>query len=174
MRGPLVVLVLAALLGARPVAATVGAGDPLPSFALARWDGARVAAADVAGKVVVVDFWATWCATCKEALPAIDALARRLADRGVVVLAVNVDRNRKAADAWLAERLPAPQMTLLHDPEGSLLARLGAGGMPAVYVADRTGVVRFAASGYSADRLAELERTVEQLARPEPPPPGGD
>jgi thiol-disulfide isomerase/thioredoxin len=152
------VLVLAARLAS---AATIGVGDRLPPFALTGWDGKPIASADVAGKVVVVDFWASWCTTCRAALPAIDGLARRTADRGVVVLAVNVDKDRAAADAWLAERLPDRRLTLAHDAGGGLLARLGAGGMPAVYVVDRAGVVRFAESGYAPDRVRAIEEALD-------------
>lgn len=159
-------LALCCLVLARLATAGVGAGDRLPSYAIAAWDGGRVQPADVAGKVVVVDFWASWCLPCREALPALDGMAGRFRDRGVVVLAVNVDRNRKAADAWLAERLPDSRMTLAHDPEGTFLARVGAGGMPAVYVVDRDGTVRFAESGYAPDRVVAIERAVESLLGP--------
>jgi thiol-disulfide isomerase/thioredoxin len=162
-------LIVAFALAARVAAAGIGAGDRLPSFALAGWDGTRLQSADLAGKVLVVDFWASWCVPCREALPAIDAMARRLQDRGVVVLAVNVDRNRKAADAWLAERLPDGRVTLAHDPEGAFLARVGAAGMPAVYVVDRDGVVRFTESGYAPDRVAAIERAAESLLAPKAP-----
>ena len=81
-------------------------------------------------------------------------------------IVVNVDRDRSAADAWLAERLPERSLTLAHDPEGALLARCGAGGMPAAYVVDRDGVVRFAESGYALDRVAAIERAAEAVAAP--------
>jgi thiol-disulfide isomerase/thioredoxin len=147
-------------------AGALAAGDRLPAFDLVAWDGTRLVPADVAGKPVVVDFWASWCVTCRAALPALDAMAERLRDRGVVVLAVNVDRDRSAADAWLAARLPDRHVRLAHDPEGTFLARCGASGMPAAYVVDRTGVVRFAEAGYAADRVAAIEGTVESLLVP--------
>ena len=150
------------------VAGAVGVGDRLPAFSLTAWDGTPLAAERFQGKPLVVDFWASWCVPCRAALPAIDAMARRLADRGVVVLAVNVDRDRSAADAWLGERLADRRLTLAHDPEGKLLARFGAGGMPAVYVVDRSGVVRFAESGYAPDRVGAIEQAVERVLAPEP------
>jgi thiol-disulfide isomerase/thioredoxin len=144
-------------------AGTIAAGDRLPAFDLATWDGARLASSAVAGKPVIVDFWASWCVPCRTALPALDAVARRLRDRGVMVVAVNVDRDRAKADAWLAERLPERALTLAHDPEGAFLARCGAGGMPAVYVVDGDGIVRFVESGYALDRVAAIERAAEAL-----------
>src|SRR5262245_27802649 len=91
-------------------AGTIGVGDRLPAFTLTAWDGTRVDASVIAGKPAIVDFWASWCVPCRAALPAIDDMARRLGERGVVVLAINVDRDRAAADAWLAARLPALHM----------------------------------------------------------------
>jgi thiol-disulfide isomerase/thioredoxin len=158
-------LLLATVLVARLASAgTIGVGDRLPPFTLTTWDGTRLASSELAGKPVILDFWASWCMPCRTALPAIDAVARRLHDRGVVVLAVNVDRDRAKADAWLAERMPDRRLILAHDPEGALLARCGAGGMPAVYVVDRDGVVRFAESGYALDRVAAIERAAEEAS----------
>ena len=149
-------------------AAALRVGDRLPAFALTAWNGDKLASADLAGKPVVVDFWASWCSTCRAAMPALDGMARRLAARGVVVVAVNVDRDRATADAWLAEHLPDRRLTLAHDPEGTLLARCGASGMPAAFVVDRDGVVRFAESGYAPDRVAAIESAVAALVAPPP------
>ena len=147
-------------------AGTIGVGDRLPPLTLRAWDGARLDASAFAGKPVLVDFWASWCLPCRAALPAIDEMARRLRDRGLVVLAINIDRDRSSADAWLAERLPGHHLTLAHDPEGALLARCGASGMPTAYVLDRDGVVRFAESGYAPDRVSAIERAVEEILAP--------
>lgn len=144
----------------------LGVGDRLPSFSLAGWDGTPVASASFAGKPVVVDFWASWCAPCRAALPALDQMARRLRARGITVVAVNIDRDRAAADSWLAERLSDRIVTLARDPEGAFLARCGASGMPTVYVVDRDGVVRFAASGYAPERVADVERAAGELVPP--------
>jgi len=159
-----IAFLLLLLTGAPAGAGGVGVGDRLPSFAITAWDGAPLASGTLAGKPVVVDFWASWCAPCRVALPALDQMARRLRARGVVVLAVNIDRDRAAADAWLAERLPDREVVLARDPEGVFLARCGASGMPTVYVVDRDGIVRFAASGYAPERVADVERAADALA----------
>ena len=95
------VLALLALSFGIAVAASVGTGDRLPALELRDWDGKPVSLEQFAGKPLVIDFWASWCGACKAALPALDAVARRQREHGVVVVAINVDRNRKAADGWL-------------------------------------------------------------------------
>jgi thiol-disulfide isomerase/thioredoxin len=160
------ILLSIALVPRLAAAGTVGVGDRLPAFSLTAWDGKPITSDDLKGKPVLVDFWASWCSACRTALPALDDIARRLAERGIVVLAVNVDRDRTKADAWLAERLADRHVTLAHDPDGTLLARCGASGMPAVYVVDRDGVVRFAEAGYAPDRVAAIERAVEDVLGP--------
>jgi thiol-disulfide isomerase/thioredoxin len=156
-------LLLAAtvILPGRVLSAEVRVGDPAPPLALQTLDGRRVDLGDLRGRVVCVDVWATWCAPCRTALPALDAVARRTP--GAVFLAVGLDASRDTVRRWVAERLPGTTMTVLHDPDGSVPARWGAGGMPALWVVDRDGVVRLAKSGWAPGDLAEVERLLATL-----------
>lgn len=167
MRRPGIAL-LATVLTAAAAGAAVGVGDRPPNLRLSDARGRPVALADFAGKVVVIDLWASWCASCKTALPALDAIARRHAAAGLVVLAVTVDRERARADRFLAEHLPAPAVTVLYDPEGAALARLGAPGLPAFYLLDRTGVVRLVEGGYEAEKLRAVEAEIAALLAASP------
>ena len=151
------------LLAVFALAGGVGVGDRPPDFTLRDWHDRPVALADLRGKVVCLDFWASWCAPCKAALPALDAIARRHADAGLVVLAVDIDTDRAAAERFVAERLPDTAMTLLRDPGGDLFKRFGASGMPALYVLDRDGTVRAAESGYEIGTLDEIDGLLGQL-----------
>ena len=151
------------LLAVFALAGGVGVGDRPPDFTLRDWHDRPVALADLRGKVVCLDFWASWCAPCKAALPALDAIARRHADAGLVVLAVDIDTDRAAAERFVAERLPDTAMTLLRDPGGDLFKRFGASGMPALYVLDRDGTVQAAKSGYEIGALDEIDGLLGQL-----------
>jgi len=151
------------LLAVFALAGGVGVGDRPPDFTLRDWHDRPVALADLRGKVICLDFWASWCAPCKAALPALDAIARRHADAGLVVLAVDIDTDRAAAERFVAERLPDTAMTLLRDPGGDLFKRFGASGMPALYVLDRDGTVRAAESGYEIGTLDEIDGLLGQL-----------
>ena len=152
---------LVLVLGTGTRAATVDVGEGVPDVTLRDWHGGRAAISERRGRVVLIDFWASWCAMCRTALPALDAIARR--HPSVDVLAVSIDGDRGAAERFLAERLPDTAMTLLHDPDGDVFARFGASGMPALYLIDAEGVVRLVESGYVPDRLADVERELERL-----------
>jgi thiol-disulfide isomerase/thioredoxin len=162
------IALLALAVAATVHADTVRVGDQAPAFSLASRDGGTVASPDLKGKVICLDFWATWCATCKAALPALDALARRPGFEDVRFLAVNVDRDSALADKWLAQNLPAAKLTVLRDDGGSLLARFGAAGMPALYVIDREGVVRHVEAGYETAALKQVESALDSLLAPRP------
>ena len=142
--------------------AKIGVGDQAPEVVLPDWDGHSVDLKAWRGKVVVLDFWASWCLVCREALPVLEGVGRRFADMPVVVVGVNIDKSRAPAERFLAEHLPAPRMLLLWDSEAQMLARFGAEGMPAVYVIDPNGIVRLAESGYTPGREAAVERVIRQ------------
>jgi thiol-disulfide isomerase/thioredoxin len=155
------------LAGAGPGrAARVGEGAP--GFSLPDRAGRRVALAELRGRVVCLDFWASWCASCRTALPALDAIARRHRDAGLEVVAVDIDAEPAAGDRFLAEHLPAPAMTVLRDPEGTVLREFDARAMPALYLIDRRGTVRAVEVGYDPRRLEAVERQIAELLA-EPP-----
>jgi thiol-disulfide isomerase/thioredoxin len=164
----LALLASALLVAAAAHADTVRVGNPAPPFSLASRDGGTVSLVDLRGRVVCLDFWATWCATCKAALPALDALARRPGFEDVRFLAVNVDHDRALADRWVAQNLPDAKLTMLRDGGGALLSRFGAGGMPALYVIDRDGVVRHVEAGYETAALEQVELVLRSLVAPRP------
>lgn len=152
-------------------AATLVAAAPprrAPDITLQSADGTAVRIADLKGKVVLVDFWASWCAPCKASFPALDALYREYHARGVEVLAVNLDERRRDADAFLAGRPHA--LTVLLDPKGVSAEAFGVQGMPSSFVLDRTGTIRYTHMGYSdnvADRYRQ-ELTALLAEHPEP------
>jgi len=166
MSRPALLAVLLLVVTLAPSAARAGevhVGDPLPAFTLPDAQGHPFSPGVLRGRVAVVDFWASWCEHCRTALPALEAMSKRHASDGLLVVAVGIDRDPAKADRFLAEYVPERTMTLLRDPAASLLARVGAQGMPALYVVDTTGIVRLVLSGYTADQLGDVERLVESL-----------
>lgn len=138
-------------------------GDPAPAVQLRDPNGQMHDLAEYRGRVVAVDFWATWCTVCRRALPALDAMARRHGANGLTVLAVSIDSNRSAVDSYWAQHLPEPALTLLLDADASVMGRFGADGMPALFVIDRAGVVQMVEAGYSADQVPAIDARIEAL-----------
>jgi peroxiredoxin len=160
--GSLIALVaLVALVALASPSLSAAAQTPAPDVSLQTAEGAPIRLSAYHGKVLLVDFWASWCVPCKTSFPALDALYRELQPRGLEVLAVNLDEQRKHADAFLAahpHRLP-----VLFDPKGEAPLAFGVKGMPASYVIDRSGTIRFTHMGYSGDVDASYRQEVAQL-----------
>jgi cytochrome c biogenesis protein CcmG/thiol:disulfide interchange protein DsbE len=139
-----------------------GAGDrPAPAVSLPATDGTMKQLADLRGKVVLVDFWASWCVPCKASFPALDSLHRELRDRGFEVVAINVDERRRDADAFLAGRSPA--MTVLFDPKGATPKAFNVRAMPSSALIDRAGNIRFTHEGYTGKTLEAYRREIATL-----------
>ena len=124
--------------------------------------GAEVRIHEEAGKVRVVDLWASWCDPCREQLPALDRLARAYGRRGLAVYAVSFDAERDDLDAFLDEH--PLELPVLWDPGGEALMKpLLVTRLPTTVVLDRRGIVRFVHRGYGAGTDARLEREVRRL-----------
>ncbi len=159
-RSVVATLALAVGLSAGPAQAAPAAAAA-PPVSLSDRDGRPVRLADLFGRVLVVDFWASWCGPCKQSFPALDALYAELHPRGLEVLAVSVDESRKDADAFLAAH---PQrMTVLFDPEAKAAEAFGVDGMPSTFVIDRQGRIRARHEGYTPGVTATIRRQVEAL-----------
>ena len=140
----IVVSAIAAVLtsGAASPVWAASEGERAPEVDWAALGSESVALGDLAGRVVVVDFWASWCAPCRGQLQALDALLASEAHPDLVVLAVSIDEDAATARRYLDERFPRARFRTAHDPGGAAMADFGASGIPAYYVLDRDGVVR--------------------------------
>jgi thiol-disulfide isomerase/thioredoxin len=132
-----------------------------PRIALQTSDGTTVELASYQGKVLLVDFWASWCTPCKTSFPALDALFREYASRGLEVVAINLDERRRDADAFLGDH--PHQMTVLFDPKGASPVAFGVKGMPSSFLIDKAGNIRFTHMGYSGNVAESYRREIAQL-----------
>ena len=142
-------------------ASSVGPGTRAPSVQLQVSDGTIVQTADLLGKVVLLDFWASWCPPCKTSFPALDALYRREHVRGLEVLAINLDEQRKDAEAFL--RTHPHMMPVAFDRQGKSPIAFAVKGMPSSVLIDRTGTIRFVHEGYSAKTLDRYREEIDLL-----------
>jgi thiol-disulfide isomerase/thioredoxin len=113
------------------------------------------------GKVVLVDFWASWCEPCRHSFPWLNTMQSKYADRGLVVIGVNVDRDRADADRFLHD-VPA-SFQIVYDPEGTLAARYDLPCMPVSYVIGPQGDIVARHIGFRSSLSAEREAEVQKL-----------
>ncbi|HWN95321.1 MAG TPA: TlpA disulfide reductase family protein, partial [Methylomirabilota bacterium] len=114
------------------------------------------------GKVVLVDFWASWCAPCKSSFPALNELSSKFAKRGFVVIGISVDESKAAMQQFL-KSTPA-QFSVLHDAQQKLVQRLNVEAMPTSFLIDGTGRVRFIHSGFDGQKTRDAyAREIENL-----------
>jgi len=132
-----------------------------PDVALQRADGTIVQLAAYTGKVLLIDFWASWCPPCKTSFPALDILYRDYQSRGLEVLAVNLDERRRDAETFLRDH--RHQMTVLFDPKGASPLAFGVTGMPSSFLIDKAGNIRFTHMGYTGNVDAKYRQEIAQL-----------
>jgi DsbE subfamily thiol:disulfide oxidoreductase len=110
-----------------------------PDFTLFDAGGKKVSLKDHRGKVVFLNFWATWCESCRDEMPSMERLYQEFRGKGLEIVAVNIKEKRQDALAFAKElKLTYP---VLLDPEGEVGLLYGAFGLPATYLIDRKGVV---------------------------------
>ena len=159
----LVLLLLGPLGQAWAVTAEVGAERPAPDFELAslRPDKDPVRLSDYRGKVVYLDFWSSWCAPCRRAMPHLESLRQAYSRADFEVIGVNTDLLADDAREFL-EHVPV-SYPIARDPGGRAARRFGVEALPALLVIDRSGVVRRAFRGSAVEAHDELKATVANL-----------
>lgn len=113
-------------------------GDSAPSFSVVADSGATVSVPNFGGKVLVLNFWATWCPPCVQETPSLSQFAEQFKDKGVVVLALSVDRDEKAYHAFLNKYKPA----FLTARDFKVHADYGTFIYPETYIIDARGKVQ--------------------------------
>lgn len=156
------VLALLAALAVSPACA-VGVGEPAPALSARDFSGQDLGLAQLRGRVVYVDFWASWCPPCLQSLPRYESLWRELEPQGFTVVGVNLDREKTLALRALART--GASFPVLADPGGRWAAAFALPAMPSGYVIDRRGVVRHVQSGYRAGDESTLRKAIEAVLK---------
>lgn len=117
------------------------------------------ALAPVEGRVIWVDFWASWCVPCRRSFPWLNTMQRKYGMAGFQIIAVNLDKDRALADGFLRE-VPA-EFSLRFDPAGALAKQFGVQTMPSSFLIDAAGNVITSHFGFRSSEAAEYEDSIK-------------
>ena len=114
-------------------------GDSAPVFRMKTENGKTLTEKDFGGKLLVLNFWASWCAPCVQEVPSLDQFQKEFAPQGVIVLGVSVDKNKELYERFREQYNVSFETS--RDPEWDLAAKYGTFQLPETYIIDRSGKV---------------------------------
>jgi len=142
--------------------AGVKVGEAFPDLAGFKLEGKLPDA--LKDKVVLVDFWASWCDPCKASFPALNDLHKRFGPEGLVIIAVNVDENRADMEDFLKKNTAA--FTVVRDAKQKLVEKVEVATMPSSFILDREGKVRFMHAGFRGEETKKkYEQEIQSLLK---------
>jgi len=139
---------------------TIKVGETFPDLKTFQLEGPMPA--ELKGKVILLDFWASWCGPCKESFPVMEELHKKYGQKGLVVLAVNVDEDKAAMQEFLKDHTAT--FTIVHDATKKLVATANISSMPSSFLIDKDGKVAVVHKGFHGKKTtAEYEAEIEKL-----------
>jgi cytochrome c biogenesis protein CcmG, thiol:disulfide interchange protein DsbE len=139
----------------------IDVGDKAPEFSVRTETGRSISETDFGGKLLVLNFWATWCPPCIEEMPSLNQFAREFAPQGVVVLGVSIDKNESAYRRFLEQRKLS--FLVARDEKADIPTQYGTFKWPETYVIDRSGRVVLKHIGPRNWMNPEIIREVKSL-----------
>jgi len=137
-------------------------GQPAPQFNLpSLLKDQPTALKQYAGKVIYLDFWASWCAPCKTSFPLLNKLQQKYKDKGFEVVAINLDEDKANAETFLKE-IPV-DFTILRDSTGEWADKYVVESMPTSFIVDKQGVIQNIHHGFVSGDIDELDKKVSKL-----------
>lgn len=138
--------------------------EPAPAFSLESLEDEEIAIPDDhAGEIIILDFWATWCAPCVRLMPDLIAVEQQYREQGVHFYAVNRGERAETIAAFLESKDWA--VNVLRDTDGDVAEQYFVHGIPQTVVIDQDGVVRAVHTGYTPERKSQLKATLDELLR---------
>jgi thiol-disulfide isomerase/thioredoxin len=123
---------------------------PAPGFQLTGRNGKAIDLSQFKGQVVMINFWATWCGPCRQEMPLLEDIYKKYKPMGFTMLAVNVEPDSKAAEAWLGKLSKPVSFPVAFDTESKVSKMYKVAGMPSTVFVDRKGNIRVMHKGYKA------------------------
>lgn len=140
----------------------ISVGETVPSFKARTIDGSKsLALEDYRGKVVLLDFWASWCPPCLKSLPKYNDLRREIGTANFEIVAINVDENTNDARKFL-QKHPV-SYPIAKDPKGILPGVFGVKAMPTSYLIDQNGVVQYVHAAFKEGDIEKLKAEIQKL-----------
>lgn len=134
---------------------------PAPNFTLKSLRGQNLKLSEHRGEVIMINFWATWCGTCKQEMEKINEMYLRYRDEGFTVLAINVDNNRQKVNTWLrGMRLAFP---ILFDNDKAVSEQYEVEELPSTYIVDKDGNFRYVHNEYKPGLEDVYQKQVREL-----------
>ena len=131
-----------------------------PNFTLPQLDGPPVTLSDYRGRIVIMEFWATWCGPCRQSLPSLEVIARRYQARGVTVLLVNLGEPEDRLRDWISKRYTTP---ILLDQTNAVAMSYGVVGIPRTFVINQDGKIVYDHGGYGGGLEDNLTLILKEL-----------
>ena len=142
--------------------AALKVGDAFPDLASFKLEGKLPDS--LKGKVVIVDFWASWCGPCKDSFPVMNELQKKYGDQGLVIIAINEDEVASDMQDFLKDN--SATFTVVRDAKQKLVGEAGIQTMPGSFILDETGKVRFTHNGFhGAETRKRYEQEIESLLK---------
>ncbi|MFQ5770140.1 MAG: TlpA family protein disulfide reductase [bacterium] len=138
-------------------------GQKALDFTLKTFRGVEESLSDHKGKVILLDFWASWCAPCKEEMPYLDILEKTYSKKGFTVLAVNIDNHAQNALEFLKRY--AIKLMPLWDEKKQVVTAYDVETMPTSLIIDKEGGIRFIHSGFKAEEFHKYKMEIEKLLK---------
>jgi thiol-disulfide isomerase/thioredoxin len=153
---------LVSLMCVSPAGAAAVKG-PAPNFTLKSMSGKNLKLSEMAGNVVLINFWASWCGPCREEMPLLNALHKKYAPLGFTVLGVNVEEQLDGARGFLSN-VPV-DFPILLDNKNKVSKQYKVIAMPTTVVVDRDGNMRYLHEGYKPGDEKKYRQMVKKLVR---------
>jgi cytochrome c biogenesis protein CcmG/thiol:disulfide interchange protein DsbE len=159
VRIPWTIAMVLALTAAPVLAKTTKSAHVAPAFTLPGLQG-EVTLESLRGKAVLVDFWASWCGPCRQSFPWMNGLQKRYGDKGLAIVAVNLDKDRELASQFLAE-VPAA-FTVAFDPSGKTAESYRVKALPTTFLVSPDGKLLLTHTGFDAKHASEFEAQIAE------------
>ena len=152
---------LALVLSVTSTVSALAPGNTPPAIDMPDLDGNKVDLSELKGKVVLIDFWASWCGPCKQEMPVLEELHKKYAKQGLVIIGVNIDNNPKKMNNFL-KGSPAT-FRIVHDRKLDVAAKYEPATMPSSYFIGKDGKIRYVHEGFKKKDAADLEKRIKTL-----------